>query len=118
MLKIKNLYKLISVGLVSLSLFVLGFSFALAQDIPVVDQDASLTITSIEAKVVTVVNYVISLIAIVAVAMIIYAGYLYISSGGDEKKLVQAKSLILYAVIGLVVVVVSYSIVGFVNSFV
>ena len=116
MLKIKNLYKLISVGLVSLTLFMFGFSFALAQEIPDVDQVSDLTATSLEDKIITLVNYVISIIAIVAVVMIIYAGYLYVSSGGDEKKLGQAKSLILYAVIGLVVVIVSYSIVGFVNS--
>lgn len=118
MFKSINLNKLISVGLLSVFLFAFGFTtvFGAGEVLPVVDSVTDLTILTVEGRVVTLINYIISIIAIVAVVMIIYAGYLYVSSSGDEKKLGQAKSLILYAVIGLIVVVVSYSIVGFVNS--
>ncbi|MDP3800491.1 MAG: hypothetical protein Q8Q90_03680 [bacterium] len=116
MFKSINLYKLVSVGLLSVFLFAFSFAVVGAQAIPPIESNPNVSITSIEGTAVGLINYVIGIIAIVAVVMIVYAGYLYISSGGDEKKLGQAKSLILYAVIGLVVVIVSYSIVGFVNS--
>ena len=116
MFKSINLNKLVSVGLFSVFLFAFSFSFVGAQAIPPIESNTTVDSTTIQSTAVTLINYVISIIAIIAVGMIVYAGFLYITSGGDEKKLGTAKNLILYAVIGLVVVIVSYSIVGFVNS--
>lgn len=54
------------------------------------------------------------IIGIVAVVMIIVAGFRFITSGGDTGKVAGAKSAILYAVIGLIIVVFAQSIVWFV----
>ena len=48
--------------------------------------------------------------------MIIYGGIQYVISAGDSGKVGKAKNTILYAVIGLVVAVMSYAIVNFVVS--
>ena len=54
------------------------------------------------------------IIGIVAVVMIVVAGFRFITSGGDSGKVAGAKNAILYAIIGLVVVVFAQSIVFFV----
>ena len=49
-----------------------------------------------------------------AVIMIIYAGFVYVTSSGDDGKVKSAKNIILYSVVGLVVIVVARMIVLFV----
>jgi hypothetical protein len=53
-------------------------------------------------------------VGVVAVIMIIIAGFKYITSGGDSGNVTSAKNTILYAIIGLVVVALSQFIVKFV----
>ena len=51
---------------------------------------------------------------ILAILMIIYAGFLFMQSAGDTNKVTTAKNIILYSVVGLIVVVVANAIVSFV----
>lgn len=51
---------------------------------------------------------------ILAVIMIIYGAFRYVTSNGDASKIKSAKDTILYAVIGLVIVIAAYAIVNFV----
>lgn len=53
-------------------------------------------------------NWVNGFIAVVTVLLILYAGFLVLTSGGDEEKTKQAKGMIKYIVIGFVVLVSSY----------
>lgn len=63
------------------------------------------------------VSLVIASIAgIVAVIMIIVAGLQYVISGGDAQKVTRARSMIIGAVVGLVVIVSAESILLFVLS--
>lgn len=55
-----------------------------------------------------------SLVAIIAVAVIIYGGVLYITSAGDPKKAEQAKSLVLYTIVGLLLIGAAAIIVNFI----
>ena len=45
---------------------------------------------------------------------IIYGGLRYVISGGDSKKVTDAKNTIMYAIIGLIIAILSYAIVNFV----
>lgn len=63
-----------------------------------------------------IVNTFLFLIGAIAVAMIVYAGFQYVNSGGDSGKVSAAKNTILYAVIGIVVATLAYAIVNFVVS--
>src|SRR5574344_1253072 len=58
----------------------------------------------------------IALLAVgaISVIMLIYGGIRYILSGGDSKKVTDAKNTILYAIIGLVISLLSYAIVNFI----
>lgn len=42
--------------------------------------------------------------ALIAVGVIVAAGFFYVSSNGDAQKIVRAKNAILYSVVGLVVI--------------
>jgi len=46
--------------------------------------------------------------------MIIYGGFLWMSSGGDTEKISKAKNTITNGIIGLVIVVLAYTIANFV----
>lgn len=59
-------------------------------------------------------NTVLYAAGIIAVVMLIWGGVRYIISGGDQKKVTDAKNTILYAILGLVVALLSYAIVNFV----
>lgn len=53
-------------------------------------------------------------VGIVAVAMIVFAGFRYITAGGDSAKTATAQQTIIYAVVGLVIAGLSQIIVRFV----
>lgn len=63
-----------------------------------------------------VINIFSILIGSVSVIMIIIGGFRYIISGGDQNSVTAAKNTIMYAIIGLVVVLFSQVIVKFVLS--
>lgn len=62
----------------------------------------------------TVINIFSVLVGVVAVVMIIIGGMKYITSGGDSNNISAAKTTIIYAIIGLVVVALAQVVVRFV----
>lgn len=58
-----------------------------------------------------VVNIFSIIVGVVAVIMIIYGGFKYITSGGDSGNVSSAKNTLIYAVIGLIIVALSQFIV-------
>lgn len=62
------------------------------------------------------INTVLGLIGIVAVVMMIYGGFQFLTSAGDAAKVAKAKNIVMYSVVGLVVAVLAYAIVNFVLS--
>lgn len=68
----------------------------------------------VQTTAVRVINVVIGLIALVAVAVIVMAGQRFLAAAGDPGKVKQAKDMVLYAVIGLVVAMLAWIIVNFV----
>ena len=61
-----------------------------------------------------ITNTILYIVGIIAVIMLIIGGIKYVLSGGDSKKVTDAKNTVLYAIIGLVIAVFSYAIVNFV----
>lgn len=56
---------------------------------------------------------IIGVVGVIAVIFIIIGGVKYITSSGDSEALRKAKNTILYAVIGLIICVLSFAIVNF-----
>ncbi|MBR5939128.1 hypothetical protein IKZ77_01070 [Candidatus Saccharibacteria bacterium] len=63
-----------------------------------------------------VTNTVLYIVGIIAVIMLIIGGIKYVVSGGDSKKVTDAKNTILYAIIGLIIAFLAFAIVNFVIS--
>jgi hypothetical protein len=61
-----------------------------------------------------IINIFSILVGIVAVIMVIYGGFRYITSGGDSGRVGNAKNTLIYAIIGLVVVALAQFLVHFV----
>ena len=60
----------------------------------------------------TVVNFFLTFLGLIAVVMIIYGGFLYVSAAGKEDKIEQAKKIIMYSVIGIIIILLSFAIVN------
>lgn len=70
--------------------------------------------TKAEDVVKNIISILFWIIGILAVIVIIYAGITFITAAGNPSKVAQAKTMIIYAVIGLAVAILSYAIVNFV----
>ena len=63
-----------------------------------------------------IINIFLSILGVLFVVLMVYAGYLWMTSYGDEKKVTKAKSLIIDAVLGLIIILTAYTISTFVVS--
>ena len=66
--------------------------------------------------VVAVINALLGLVGGLSVLFLVIAGVRYISAAGNDEQIKKAKSTIIYAIIGLVIAIVSFVIVYAVNS--
>lgn len=71
---------------------------------------------SISAILLAVVEILLRIGAIVAVAYVIYGGFLYMTSQGEPDRANAARQTILNAVIGLVVAIISTGVVSFIGG--
>lgn len=55
-----------------------------------------------------IINFFISLLGILFLALTVYGGYLWMNARGNEQQVEKAKSLITQAVIGLTIVLAAY----------
>jgi PKD repeat protein len=76
--------------------------------------DESLTQNDdIRSFIITTVNFALGFLGLLAVVMIIYGGFLYVSSAGETEGPDKAKKIILYAAIGILIILGSFA---FVNT--
>lgn len=119
----KNVIKqfLIVTGLTVMALLLvnsIGISPVFAQAInPEQDQPSIIATlsggqTGLRGLVLTIVNFFLTFLGLLAVVMVIYGGFLYVSSAGEEENVTKAKKILLYAVIGIILIVVSFALVN------
>lgn len=70
--------------------------------------------TDIQGIMKNILNAIFSIVGIIAVAMIVWGGIQLMISGGEEQKREAAKKTITYAIIGLIVVILSSAILEFI----
>jgi len=61
-----------------------------------------------------VINYILGFLGIIAVIIILYAGFQWMLSGGNEEKVGAAKKMLIAGVIGLVIILSAYTLANFV----
>lgn len=64
------------------------------------------------------IQYILGVIGLIAVIMVMYGGFRYLTSGGNEETIKNAKAILKTSITGLVVILLAWAIIGFVfNSF-
>ena len=64
--------------------------------------------------IIKIINWALGFLALVAIILVIYAGYLWMTAGGNTKQVDKAKKILINALIGLVIIVLSFAIVTYV----
>lgn len=67
---------------------------------------------NIRIVIVRILNYILSFVGLIAVGFLIWAGFLYLTSGGNEEQSGKAKKLILQVIIGIIIILLSWVIVN------
>lgn len=63
-----------------------------------------------------IINIALGFVGVILLGLLLYAGYLWMTSGGDAAKVDQAKAYIKNSIIGLVIITSSFAIVNFILS--
>ncbi len=64
-----------------------------------------------QGLVIQITNIIVGIVGSVAVLALIYGGLRYVISAGNEDDIEKAKNIIMYAIIGIVVIIIAYVIV-------
>lgn len=75
------------------------------------DETAGSQISEVIATIVSILSVVVG---VAAVIMIVVSGFKYVTSGGDSNKVSSAKTSLVYAIVGLIIVALAQFIVHFV----
>lgn len=67
--------------------------------------------------IVNTVNFVLTFLGIIAVAIVIYGGFLYVTAAGNEEQSTKGKKSITYAVIGILIIIASFALVNTLLTF-
>ncbi len=70
--------------------------------------------TDLRMVVVNIIKFVLGFLGILAVIIVLYAGFKWMLSGGSEEKIGDAKKMLIAGLIGLVIIIFAYIIVNFV----
>lgn len=71
---------------------------------------------SLRGLVLTIINYFLGFLGLLAVIMIIYGGVTYVTSAGNDEAVGNAKKIIMYALIGIIIILLSFVVVNTVLS--
>ena len=59
-----------------------------------------------------IINWILLFLGLVATAFLIYGGFMYITSSGNEQNVDKAKKIIMYAVVGIVIILLAFALVN------
>ena len=101
--------KIAKIALVSFGILgLLGAGIALAQPETIVPIPENITdYPSFIRAVKNVLNFVFSVLLIASIAVMLVAGYYYVTSSGEKDKIDQATKMIVYAAVGLIIALLS-----------
>lgn len=98
-------------GMNAVTVFAQSNGFINATDNPSTISNATGGQTSARALILTIVNFFLGFLGLIAVLMVIYGGVLMLTSAGGDG-FGKGKKILTYAAIGLVVILLSFAIVS------
>jgi len=110
----KNIFRKASVG-IGLGLALLPF-LALAQvpivpETPLIESPWDITIIIQDT-----LNWIAGIVFVIALIMLIWSAILYLTAGGSEDRVKRAKNYLIYAIVGVAVALLAYSVVPFLTT--
>ncbi|MBI5794434.1 hypothetical protein HZA87_05160 [Candidatus Uhrbacteria bacterium] len=72
------------------------------------------TTNDLPALIGNLINVLLSVLGIIFVVLVVYAGFLYLTAAGEDEKVKKAKHLLTQSVIGLVIIIAAYAIATYV----
>lgn len=114
---IKKLLQSITISATALIVSVLPAAAGpLLPDINIIKSSTGLNDTEPTVVAATLIQAVLLLLGTIALVLIIYAGFMWMFARGNEEKVETARSILTSAIIGLVIIIGSYSIGSYVFS--
>ena len=106
----------VKVGIIATNLFLATLLAPVALAAPLPKPITSLQ--GIIDKITLASEWFLGFIVVIAVVFLLYAAFLYLTAGGNEEKLKQAKNIIIYVVVAIVVALVAAGVVNIVQNFI
>ena len=76
--------------------------------------ETGLASTDIRLVIARIIRVALGLLGIVALVLILYGGYVWMTAGGNEENIQKAKKILMNAAIGLIIILCAYAIASFV----
>ncbi len=98
----------------SILLLAMPFVASAATSYSIEPVEVGLGTADLKETVINIIQWVLGILALVAVVMIIIGGFQWMTAAGNEERIEKAKKVISAAVIGLIIVLLAWAIVIFV----
>lgn len=83
------------------------------ESLEIVGEETGLQKTDPRVFIGRLIRVFLSILGVIALVLVLYGGYLYMTSGGDPEKVGKAKKVLINAIIGLIIILSAYSIASF-----
>lgn len=108
--------KIILAGFLAIFLFLILPSCSLAQDRFGLQaaEDVGLASGDFRVIIVRIIQFILGFLGIIALVMVMYGGFIWMTAGGDPAKIDKAKKILVNTVIGIIIILLAFTITAFI----
>lgn len=108
--------KILSFVLISIFCFSMCASVAMAAPTYGLEYSSIMELGTrgLKAMVFTVINVILGFLGVLAIIIVLFGGFKWMTSGGSEEKIGEARNMIIAGIVGLAIVLAAYAIAQFV----
>ncbi len=101
-------------NVISFAFIAMVFAVAIPASAQFTVPQTNLATADLQATAINIINLILSLLGLIALIMILMGGFKWMTSGGNEEKVGEAKKLLGAGVVGIVIILAAYAITQFV----
>ena len=76
----------------------------------------AVTALTVSEKIGIIISYMLAFLGVIFLVLVIYSGFQWLTAGGNEDKVKQARSRITNAVFGLIIILAAFAITNFIGG--